>query len=227
MPSRSRPVRALVVVLGLLLLADALFVNTLAVGAPSHTYERVNVSVADGDDRLVFENQPRADFGGLDGLDCYEWPASRLCLLEAARLNGSDGPNVTVRRPVGRGDPAAPFAYHDGTFYRRTRDRPEGVGGPVRVTFSPREAETVLSTLAVPPNDVSATTRRALRTGSVTTREPIDSPGTLVRTDGGYATVGETLDTGPDRPLRAVWRGLVGLVGFVLVAFGVGSLRRD
>lgn len=155
--------RALAVVAGLPLLVDALFVNALGVGAATHTYQRVNVSVADGGERLAFENEPSSDFEGLALLDCYENSASRLCLLEAARLNDSEGPNVTVRRPPGRGDPA----------------------------------------------------------------DPLESEGTLVRTESGYATVGETLAPAPNRPLRAAWRAVVGLVGFLLVAFGVGSLRPD
>lgn len=225
--SRHTALRTVAVVAGLLLLADALFVNALGVGAATHTYERVNVSVADGSERLAFENEPSSDFEGLARLDCYENPSWRLCLLEAWTLDdGSGGPNVTVSAPATGHRPAAPFAYHDGQFYQRLRERPEGADGPAHLKLAPRDAETVLSAIAVPPAAVSERKQRVLRTGRLRTREPLDVEGTLVRTEAGYATLAETLDTEPDTPRRLAWGAVEGLVGFLLVAGGVGSLRR-
>jgi hypothetical protein len=234
----------LLLVVGVVLLANVGFLHVVSPGDERYEYQRVTVAADDGtlsftvDDEWA--NSPESVAGiGCDGLT--DTSPRRLCLLETWLVNESGPPRTLVfERPDEFWTDGQPYTVHSGQFYERTRTThrtaeavPEG---SVRLTLTRTPAAEMLDDIAVPIEDAPEKLRRVIRQGTVTTDHYVhgaevdtelppvpanehDDGGMVVETDSGYAVV--TTEYRPGSPvLRTLARVGQWLLGIALIVGG-------
>lgn len=223
--------RALLLAVGLLLVANPVLLDPLGVGTPTYEYRAVDATATP--DGIELARRPPEEVVGVRGFDCYLGPTTRACVLDSA-LRDREPYTVTLRDagPVG----AEPYVRLNGTFYRRQTDQETLETGDRRVTvsltrISPQEALDGAS-VDVAGGALSERGRRAVATGRLRTDEPLpyesalgpntyEPAGRFVRTDDGYVLLGLERYQ-PGLANRRLYSGLGVFVG--LVAFRLGVL---
>ena len=158
-------------VLGVVLVANPLFVPFADLSSPEYVYERATIS-ADGE-RLEWNGTLRRP---IDGIDCFEAP-TRAC----GELEALVGRSVTVESPDRAGGPEDPFVALEDGWYRRVDSDADG-GYELRLR--PVSVETVFREISMSPSAVPERLRPAARGGRVTLDSRIEE--TYLVDDGGY-----------------------------------------
>ena len=203
---RVRRRAAMLVLLGLTLLANATVVHALDIGGARYEYRAGPLDTGEG--ALYTEIVP----DHFDGVDCLRGDEDeRLCAIEAWLLEerGVNG-TVTVQLSGSSGVNDEEYAYL-GEFYRRIyhSDLDNGTTtiGLERVT-----RERALDDLAVDRDSLSDPAKRALEDGPAVARFERDE-GKVVETDDGYVAIAVYQEVWPDPLLQ---------VASFLVQFGLG-----
>ena len=220
MPSQ-RTRRALLVIVGVALVANATFVHALDVGGDRYRYDTVNVTTTDS--RLSFGSDSTVDTSPdrITGIDCVlsaERP--RLCALEARALGDADGSGtvwVTVddRFEITPDTRAIPeYTLIDGQTYRRRYDLS---GGTTAIGFEPVPTDAAVEDVSIERSSLSGATARVVDEGPTTVSETLPAHGQVVDTANGYVII--VGDDDPARFARPLVQALARIGQFALGAF--------
>lgn len=209
MPSDRPP--WLLLVVGVVLVANPLYVPVDSLSSPDHVYERAAIS-ADGD-VLEYESSLR---NPIHGVDCFEDPGYR-CTVERALVEE----NLTVASRVADGRSPDPFVALPGGWYRRvTEETDDGV----RYRLERVPLSTVLREVSRPPSAVPERLRPAARGGRVTLESPIETT-YVVRDDGAYYYLTETGTTAPPLGVAYPWLSVLGTLAGAVALVRAGRRR--
>lgn len=186
----------LMLLVGVLLVANPLYVPVADLSSPDHVYGRASIS-ANGDS-LDYEAGLRVP---IEGIDCFEEPR-RDCTIERALV----GENLTVdSRPVDGRSPDPFVALPSGWYERIVTES----GGNVTYRLRPVSLSNVLRSVSVAPKEIPARLRPAAEGGRVTLESPIEET-YVVRADGEYYYLTEAATK---RPPFGEFYGLLSAVG--------------
>ncbi|SFR93330.1 hypothetical protein SAMN05216559_1272 [Halomicrobium zhouii] len=211
----TRRYRFLRFALAVLLFSSPALVYVSGYGQPNYRYEAVEIRPADGG----FEYDRDVSFvEGLEGVSCYGWERSRLCLLEGDLVDE----NRTYEDPPGIYDPPEErYTYQNGQFYERIR---EGKYDTVVLGLRPVSSAKVLDAIARDIEHLDQPLQRVVRDGARTVHRDLDATGRVVRYDGSYYAVHLTEHSESGSYIPSVFGFLA---GFGLLARGVRDELRE
>jgi hypothetical protein len=173
-------------------------------------YRAVEVSPAGGQLDVVGEIEALGDHGA-EGIDCFRpFDEPRRCVLERALLDG----NLTISGDLDT-MPDDRYTYH-GRLYERVHSQEDST---LEMGLRPVSADEVLTDVAVPIEDVTPATRRAIEQGRVSVRRALPAANHVVAAENGYYLIAPQSGDVP-----AAFSP--GLGTAVLVLAGLLSLRR-
>lgn len=116
---------------------------------------------------------------------CLQFSPRRRCMLERAihENGGLEYDGVPSQALANR----YRYVYGDGQFYRTVAN--ETANGTVHYDLRPVPTEEALKYISTEQWRASSTVKRAIRTGSVTTRDELDGANELVEMEDGYYVV--------------------------------------
>lgn len=216
-PPTQRQRLGLSVLVALLLIANPLYLPVLNLDLSSHTYAVEPVNIDDG---VIDVAGSSLWDGSVDGIDCSAGHPAAACAAERERVQQGDLEFNSTAAPV---QVETQYAYHptDGqsAYYRRTLDDPML---PKIVVLEPVEPETVVESVAVPPEQLSLRGRLTLLLGWMQTDQPLADSNRIVDTDDRYVMLVETRRTSHSSG-DTVEAGISGL----LVLLGLAVLWRS
>ncbi len=170
-----------------LLIVNPLYLPMLNLDLSSHTYAVESVSIEDGTINIAGDSLWD---GTVDGIACSSRRPAAACASERDRVQRGDLEFNSTSMPV---QVETQYAYHPtddrAPYYRRALDNPTL---PKTVILEPVEPETVVESVAVPPEQLSLRGRLALRFGWLQTDQPLADANRIVDTDVGYVILVET-----------------------------------
>ncbi|MCU4798769.1 hypothetical protein OB920_00070 [Halobacteria archaeon HArc-gm2] len=166
--------------LAILLVTSPALAYVSGYGQPSYRYESVEIRPTDGG----FEHdRDRSFVEGFEGLGCYGWERSRLCLLERELVDR----NYTYDDPPGVFDsPGERYTYVDGRFYERIH---EGRYDDVTVGLRPVSSREVLDAIARDVDHLEPPLQRVVPDGTGTVHRDLDATGRIVRYEGSHYAI--------------------------------------